>query len=191
MFYIRTRVTPRQDEACARRPRRQERNYSLRDERLLKLAEAYRQDQQLPNPQHKGCYYFIIEALKKLGADAWHPFIALRVTVEKLMGKSRWNWFASRSRRGVRRPEIIDQETNVCARLHYNARTLQRVNDFGRKLLEVGQRIMCTQGCVIDIQCAGGWEYRLNTNSATPAYTPPPRKSLGTLRKDRPEARVE
>lgn len=87
-----------------------------------------------------------------------------------LMGTQRWRVFALREARKHRPRKITDIEGDVAMRLHCNCRVLQRTNNYGLKLLQVGTKILRSKGCVIDIFSNGRYApyYRLNTNSAKP-----------------------
>ncbi len=151
------------------------RNYAIRKKRMKKLKAEFARTNKLPNPYALGCYHFIIEALKSLGPNRQHRYLVLRTRFEELMGAGRWRRFAYREGGRHRPKEVDDMEADVQKRLHCNCRVLQRTKNYGLKLFQVGQCIMRSRGCVIDLIYRAGWIYRLNTNAARPQYKPPPR----------------
>jgi hypothetical protein len=150
------------------------RNYALRAERFRMLQGVFAKDKTVPNPYNRGCYHFIIESLKALGVNNKHNMDALRRKAQELMGPDRWRAFANRERQGLRMWQVEDVEADIRARLHCNCRVLQRTKDYGLKLLQVGQQILRSRGCVIDILFEGNQTiYRLNTRSDMPQYEGP------------------
>lgn len=150
-------------------------HFGLTKKVLRKLKAEFARTKRVPNPHRRGCYYFIIEALKALGINRRHSFDALRAKVETLMGSNNWRVFACRGNLRHRPRVVEDVEADANARLHCNCRVLQRKRDYGLKLLQVGQKIMRTNGCVIDIVFrAGQFTYRLNTNADCPQYEAAP-----------------
>lgn len=145
------------------------RSYGIHPLTLKELVEQYRASKTIPNPYSRGAYFFFIEALKELGADKTHKFVTVRDQMRKHMsaaetksgdGKTAWERFSYKQ----------DVETDCNGRIVGNADVLQRVNDYGLKLLRVGQKVLKSKGMVVDILKAQHDSplYRLNTNSAQP-----------------------
>ena len=133
------------------------------------LAVEHAQSHQIPNPFNRGIHYYFIEALKILGSNEAHEFSAVRDQIRRLMSAvvpkgadqtTDWERFAFKP--GV----ALDSN----GRIMLQAEQLQRVKDAGRKLLEVGQEVLGSQGVVVDIlrDEHGSPLYRLNTDSAHP-----------------------
>lgn len=158
------------------------RNYDLRDRIVERMKLDYSTYGGVPNPQRLGCYYFIIESLKALGTNEQHSLHTLRAKVEELMGPERWSTFCKKRRRRLSNMHVCDTPPDVDAKLHCNCRVLQRTKDYGKKLLQVGHKVLASRGCVIDIiwnRDEERYYYRLNTDSETPLYHPPPGRKRG------------
>ena len=156
-----------------------ERKYGLSTEETAKLKEVHRTSPKaFPNPHQKGCYKFILETLWAMGANEWH---GLNKLVEKFKTIAPLDWVKDWAARDGK---------PVADRLWTNVQTLQRVNDYGLSLLQVGQKVLGTKGCVLDIQRKGdSFEIRLNTNASVPvkagraakvAPKPAPKPTTGT-----------
>ena len=156
------------------------RNFHLTDDEILVLRERQKQGDMLPNPHTKGFFHCAIEALKLLGMNRRHPFGVFKSTVQELMsrdetkwadGTTGWQRFCNPAKPAKeRQPRIpIDQQ------LLKNIEVLQRVNTqkiiapYGLKLLQVGQKVLGTKGCVINIFVENGELFiELNTDSDIP-----------------------
>jgi hypothetical protein len=144
------------------------RNHGLHAETLEKLIEQFNGSKTIPNPYSPGPYFYFIEALKDLGVDKMHRFIVVRDRMQELMsvsdpriaGKNEWERFVLK----------VGVATDHNGRIIRNAEVLQRVNDYGLKLLLVGRKVLKTSGLVVDILKGEGGSplYRLNTDSAVP-----------------------
>ena len=145
------------------------RNYGIHPLDLKTLSQRFAETKEFPNPYSRGAYFYFIEALKELGADKTHKFVAVRDQMRKLMSaaetkradrKTDWERFSYKR----------DVETDCNGRIMRNAEVLQRVNDYGLKLIQVGQKVLKTKGMVVDILKGqhGSPLYRLNTDSAKP-----------------------
>ncbi len=153
------------------------RRFHLSDKRLAELRKARRRHKRFPNPHKKGFYFYLVEALVELGVNKSRPLEAVIERVRQLMSdastvRSR-NSSTAWDRWVTDTPRFEKLENDWRARFEMNFCTLQRLGGFtpyGRKLLEVGQKIMKTKGAVIDILRAddGGKLLRLNTNSNRP-----------------------
>lgn len=160
--------------AVSCRPRR--RNFAITARAMNKLQAQFERTGMLPNPYNRGSYYFIIESLNALGVNKSHPFETMKLKARELMGEKRWRAFRGRARRRGRTMYAPDTECDADERIHYNCEVLQRLTDYGLKLLQVGQQIMKTRGCVIDrLQRSDGIHYALNTDSAKPLRAGRPR----------------
>lgn len=168
-------------ERWSSRSRSARRNYAINEKAMDKLAIQFKRTGILPNPYNRGSYHFIIESLKALGANQSHSFEAMKLKARELMGENRWRAFRDRDRKRGRMMYVPDPECDADRRLHYNCQVLQR-NDYGRKLLQVGQQIMKTRGCVIDCtRSSDGIRYALNTDSAKPLRAGRPARAPGAL----------
>jgi hypothetical protein len=160
------------------------RKFHLTTAELDQLAAEHRDGNKLPNPHNKGTYFYIIEALKKLGLVRRHSIAEVKATMRELMedkstiqtdGKGNktnaWQRFNRKEARNAETGRDAD------GRILQNVEVLQRVNmntvtPYGYKLLQIGQKILKTSGCVIDLTLCGEDNKEiflaLNTDSATP-----------------------
>jgi hypothetical protein len=145
------------------------RNYGIHPLDLKALLKQFAQSKVFPNPYSRGAYFYFVEALKVLGANKVHKFAAVQDQMRKLMSapetkradrKTDWERFSNKR----------EVETDYNGRIMRNAEVLQRVNDYGLKLLQVGQKVLKTKGMVVDIMKGENRSplYRLNTDSAEP-----------------------
>jgi hypothetical protein len=125
-------------------------HFALDQEAIRFLAEKYAQTGETPNPYPRGVHFYIIEALRTLGIDKIHRFSAVKDQMRKLMGSSRaigtkrrtdWERFAHKK----------EVRLDCNGRIILNARMMQRVREYGLKLLQAGQDILKTDGMVVDI----------------------------------------
>lgn len=141
-----------------------ERSYGLSAAEARELAEEFKASKRFPNPYRAGAYRFTVEALVALGVNKPHPLDKVREEFRKAAGDE---WYQSWARKEKR-----DDETGKDAdeRFVQNLRVLQRTKDYGRKLLEVGRKVMKTKGAVIDLTRADKGELliALNVNRGTP-----------------------
>ncbi len=155
------------------------RRYHMVSSRLQKLTDAFKAGDQLPNPFNRGCYYYTVEALKALGLNrnhSWTRFVekykelASAADTKNDDGKTDWQVFKNKESRNDATGQGYE------GRMEQNIRVLQRTNidsghsPYGFKLLEVGQKVLGTKGCVIDLVYGSTGEVmvRLNTDSAVP-----------------------
>lgn len=145
------------------------RNYGIHPLDLKALSEGFARMKEFPNPYSRGAYFYFIESLKVLGANKVHKFLAVRDQMRKLMsaaetksrdGKTAWERFSNKR----------DVATDYNGRIVRNAEVLQRVNDYGLKLLLIGKKVLKTRGVVVDILKGphGSPLYRLNMNASQP-----------------------
>lgn len=132
----------------------------------------------VPNPHNKGVYHFVIETLKALGINRAHPAAVVTAKFRELT-----NTPDSRDAKGAtfwKRWTRGDENASPWKeRFAQNVEVLQRVprggvktnnTPYGRRLLEVGTKVLGTRGVVIDIlrDRDGLRKYRLNTDSDSP-----------------------
>lgn len=129
----------------------QERNYRL-DVADLKEIKA---EKSLAAAYNKGSYHFSISALELLGKNRWHTLADFRTALSKAMGKDEWKAFETKKARN-------ENGLDCNGRILQNLLVLQRVKDYGLKLLQVG--------AVIDLRRndKNKGEVRLNTQSKEP-----------------------
>ena len=158
------------------------RKFHLSDEEIADLRKLHEDGDKMPNPQNRGSYWYIIEAIKSLGLNRKHPLKELIVKVRDLMndketkdedGKTAWARFRDKEAA----TDNADNALKAEDRIYQNITVLQRVNvettttPYGLKLLQVGQKVLKTAGCVIDV-LKGATDkeilVRLNTDSAVP-----------------------
>jgi hypothetical protein len=159
------------------------RKFHLSTGEVDQLRAEKRDGAKMPNPHNRGSYFYIIEALAALGLDRKHKWSALVGKVRELMsdpetrreidGKKVTDW-----QRFIHKDPATKNEENARdaeGRILQNCEVLQRVNldsntPYGLKLLQVGQKVLKTKGCVIDLFKSNDGEISvmLNTNSATP-----------------------
>lgn len=140
------------------------RRHHLPEHQVDQLKAAARDGDVFPNPQNRGCYYYIIEALKTMGLNTSHRWDHFANKVEALMsapetkdedGKTAWQRFA-------KKPQRSDKGRDVDGRLRQNCEVLQRVNlvkqdgqanknPYGLKINQVAQEVLKLKGACIDI----------------------------------------
>lgn len=136
-----------------------ERHFGLSPEEVTDLKAKFNQSKALPNPHRDGAYKFTIEALLALGANQPHPIAKVHEAYKKAAGEEWYKTWASKK-----------SDHDADARFLQNVGVLQRTADYGRRLLEVGQKVMGTKGAVIDLtrDDKGVLLVSLNTDSDTP-----------------------
>jgi hypothetical protein len=153
------------------------RRFHLSEKRLAELRKACRRLKRFPNPHKKGFVFYLVEALVGLGVNKKHALESVIERVRQLMSdastvRSR-NSSTAWDRWVTDMPRFEKLDNDWRARFEMNVCTLQRLGGFtpyGRKLLEVGQKVMKSKGAVIDILRANDGDklLRLNTNSNRP-----------------------
>ncbi len=155
------------------------RAFHLSDEDIAALKEEYKETKVFPNPHNKGFYYFLVAALVEMGINEEHSKARVMKKVESLMsdpstldgeGKdatTAWERFVNKDARNAATGKSYD------ARFDQNITVLQRLTGrtpYGRKILEVGQKVMGQAGGVIDllVHDSGAQFLRLNTKSDRP-----------------------
>jgi hypothetical protein len=140
------------------------RSFGLSAADLKALKEKRAADRKFPNPYRAGIHGFTIDALIHLGINKYHPLTKVRDQMKLLAGDDWYQKWASKESRNDQTGKDPD------GRILQNLKTLQRTADYGLKLLQVGRRVMGTQGAVIDMQWSKGGEIlvRLHTKSAKP-----------------------
>jgi hypothetical protein len=124
----------------------------------MRWAETRR----FPNPHRDGCYGYSIEALVTLGVNEWHSLSSMYRTFKRVAGSDWFTWWCEREPRN-------EYGKDATGRFLDNLWILQRTGNYGRKLLEVGTKVLGTEGCVIDFaRDRKGLRVRLNTNSSKP-----------------------
>jgi hypothetical protein len=153
------------------------RRFHLTKKRVAILRRRFRKEERMPNPFNRGFFHYLLEALIDLGINKPHPMATVMeevksrmsdpTTIQPLNGTTAWDRWASNMRGG--RTLINDWQ----ARFEINVVVLQRLTGFtpyGRKLLEVGTKVMKGKGLVIDVLVSetGEKHLRLNTRSERP-----------------------
>jgi hypothetical protein len=140
------------------------------------LKEEFAETGKFPNPHNRGFYGSLTQALVDLGINETHSLPTVMKRVQKLMsdedtkdadGATAWDRFEKRPSRSKKTGKDME------GRFHQNISVLQRLsgfNPYGRKLLDVGQKVMGEPGGVIDLLVGpnGAQSLRLNTKSAKP-----------------------
>jgi hypothetical protein len=159
------------------------RKFHLNRAEIDQLSAALRDGDKMPNPHNKGAYFYSIETLKALGLDRRHSLPVFTAKMRELMsdkstvqdvdGKPQTAWQRFINKESRNEETGLDKD----GRIIQNLEVLQRVNvnrttPYGLKLLQVGQKVLKSKGCVIDITLGGegGKEIMvaLNTDSDTP-----------------------
>lgn len=142
----------------------EKRSFGLSAEDISALAEQYKASKRLPNPYRLGAYKFVIDALLSLGTNKFHPLAKVNQAFHKAAGDEWYAAWANKEKRSADAGKDADE------RFIQNLRVLQRTKDYGRKLLQVGQKVLKRKGAVIDLRRDkdGGLLVALNTNSAKP-----------------------
>ena len=142
----------------------QKRSFGLTAEEVAELSQEYRKTKKLPNPHRAGSYHNIVATLVKLGVNKFHPILSVWRTFKTVSDP---DWFKAWEGKEAR-----DEETgkDAEARFLQNLTVLQRTRDYGRRLLEVGTKVLRSKGAVIDLRHddKGGLLVRLSTNSSEP-----------------------
>jgi hypothetical protein len=110
---------------------KQDRNYALTPNELKELKADAKAAKAFPNPYRNGIYSQIIAALAASGVNKWHSLSVLKDKMKTLMGDD-WEAFEKRKPRNEKAAKSVDE------RLLLNLQVLQRVRDYGKKLLQVG-----------------------------------------------------
>jgi hypothetical protein len=136
-----------------------ERHYGLTAEEVTELKAQFAESKTMPNPHRSGAYKFTIDALLNLGSNQPHPLAEVHEAFKQAAGEEWYKTWAAKK-----------GDHDADARFLQNLGVLQRTADYGRKLLEVGQKIMETKGVVIDLtrDDKGELLVALNTDSAKP-----------------------
>jgi hypothetical protein len=152
------------------------RRFHLIKKQVTVLRRKYSK-KRMPNPFNRGFSYYLLEALVQLGINEKHPTATVMRRVETLMsdpatvqpwnGTTAWNRWTSNTRGD--RTLANDWQ----ARFDLNVVVLQRLTGFtpyGRRLLDVGQKVMGRKGAVIDMLVSKDGQrcLRLNTHSDSP-----------------------
>ena len=140
------------------------RSFGLSSADVAELKAEFQKSKHLPNPYRSGAYGFSVEALVALGANKPHPLAKVHAAFKKAAGVEWYSAWAKREKRNA------ETGQDAAGRFVQNLRVLQRTKDFGRKLLEVGKKVMGSKGAVIDISRdpKGELLVALNTNSNSP-----------------------
>lgn len=144
--------------------KKDERSYGLSSDEVKQLTEEFKAKKKLPNPHRTGAYKFTVDALVALGANKRHPLAKVHEAFRKAAGDDWYKAWAKKEPRNEATAKDAD------GRFLQNLRVLQRTGDYGRRLFDVGRRVMKTKGAVIDLtrDNKGNLFVTLNTNSATP-----------------------
>jgi hypothetical protein len=144
--------------------KKSERSYGLSAQEIKELAEEFKASKKFPNPHRTGSYKFTLDALRVLGVNKAHPIAKVHAAFKKAAGDDWYEAWASKKSRNKETGKDADE------RFLQNLQVLQRTKDYGRRLLEVGRRVLKSKGAVIDLSRddKGKLLVTLNTNSATP-----------------------
>jgi hypothetical protein len=139
------------------------RSYGIAPDELKALKAEFADTKRFPVPYSKGAYRFTLEAMLELGPDEFHPLAEVQKAFAKAAGAE---WYAAWANKDAR----SDKGKDADGRFVQNLKVLQRTRDFGKRLLDVGRRVIQSKGAVIDLarDDAGALLARLNLDSATP-----------------------
>lgn len=153
------------------------RKFHLSETEIAELKLKHEATKRFPNPHNKGFYHYLLEALVTLGTDKAHPLASVKSQVEKLMsddqtighedGMTAWQRWASKGQRNT------DTAKDCECRFMQNVVVLQRLTGltpYGRRLLDVCQKVMESPGGVIDVLrgLKDQIQLKLNTRSDQP-----------------------
>jgi len=155
------------------------RKFHLDQGEIEVLTAEYKSTGRFPNPHNKGFYFYLVEALVDSGVNEEHTLASIQKRVEKSMqdestvrgeGRSATNAW---DRWTQKDPRNEDTGKDWEARFDQNIDVLQRLTGntpYGRKILDVGQKVMGKKGGVIDllVNDRGNKYLRLNLNSDRP-----------------------
>lgn len=180
------------------------RKFHLSKDEITALTEQYKETKVFPNPHNKGFYYYLVQSLIELGINEKHAQTAVMKRVEKLMSDpstiegegtdatTAWDRWKDKE------PRNKDTGKSWDARFDQNVLVMQRLTGltpYGRKLLDVGQKVLGKKGAVIDVLVADtGTRYlRLNTQSDRPVNESKVRGmgSPAAIKAERAEKRAE
>lgn len=144
--------------------------------KFAKLKAAMAAGDKLPNPFNVGFSYYLIEALKQLGLNKSHTRAKVLETFKALAsdkatknedGKTFWQVWS-------KKPARNENGRDMDGRFDLNIEVLQRLgglNAPGRKLIQLGTKVLGTKGCVLEVtvtQSTQTVRISLNTDSNTP-----------------------
>jgi len=155
------------------------------------------------SPHNIGMYGCSIEALYELGANKRHSLAVFTDMLKEVASRDHtrkpvfddkghktdktttlWQRFKNKEV-----PERADEENakDLDGKIIQNLQVLQRVKDYGRKLLQYGKKVMGTSGCVIEMTKGSGDEIMvsLNTDSAEPV------NEFRRVRADKPKSKAK
>ncbi|MGC4033110.1 MAG: hypothetical protein QM754_15510 [Tepidisphaeraceae bacterium] len=134
------------------------RKFHLSEAEVAELTLQHQATKRFPNPHNKGFYFYLLEALVTLGIDKAHSTAAVMQQVERLMsddttidaedGTTAWQRWASKE------PRNASTAKDVEGRFMQNILVLQRLTGltpYGRRILDVCQKVMKRPGGVIDV----------------------------------------
>lgn len=186
---------PRKNQSDQSRPKRTHaggvrdedraaRGFSLSDRDVARLKAEVQEHgsgkrTHVPNPHNKGVYHFIIETLKALGINRTHPAAIVTAKFRELTntpesrdakGATFWKRWTKGDESASPWKERFAQNVEVLQRVPRAGATTANNTPYGRRLLEVGTKVLGTRGVVIDIlrDRDGLRKYRLNTDSDSP-----------------------
>jgi hypothetical protein len=140
------------------------RSFDLSHAEIKALAEQHAKDKAFPVPYRTGAYRHILIGIAALGVNKPHPLAKVHEAFKRAAGAEWYGEWARKENRNDKTGKDAD------GRFLQNLKVLQRTKDYGRKLLQVGRRILKTKGCVIDLSRdgKGGILVCLNTRSDKP-----------------------
>lgn len=152
------------------------RNYTLDDaEEVPALKEAHTNGDKLPNPFNAGFQHYLLETMKKLGLNKNHSMDVVLAKFKEITsdaetknkdGKTFWQTWSKKEPRNKNGRDMI-------GRFEQNIQVYQRLggcNPCGRKLLQLGTKVLGTKGVVYDVVIGSLKKpmIRLNTDSDKP-----------------------
>ena len=168
------------------------RSFGLSTADLKALQEQHAKTKKFPNPYRTGVYGFTVDALVSLGINKRHPISKVHEAFKRVAGNEWYAAWADKERRNEKTGKDAD------GRFLQNLKVLQRIKDYGLKLLQVGRRVLKTKGAVIDLtrDRSGGILVCLNTKSDKPTKlgrteqkpNPPAKRRKGSQKQQPPAA---
>lgn len=155
------------------------RKFHLSSDEIADLKYTWRDTKRFPNPHNRGFYFYLLEALIDLGIDQMHPQSMVLRRVEALMSDpstvqgegtdamTAWERWANKD------PRNKESARDLEGRFDLNVTVLQRLTGltpYGRRLMDVGEKVLGRKGAVIDVLVSkdGVRHLRLNTHSNRP-----------------------
>jgi hypothetical protein len=140
-----------------------DRSYGLSAAEVRAMKIEYAESKRFPDPYKQGAYTYALRGLLALGANEFYPLPKVHEAFKRAAGEE---WYKGWINKAAR----TDNGKDAHGRFLQNLRVLQRTRSFGKRLLEVGRRVLGSKGAVIDMTRDedGNLLVKLNLDSSKP-----------------------